>query len=92
MPKVKVPDYTKMHTPLVEADGWTHDLLQSSYMGRIAEAVELMARDRQRLVDDRDHWQLAYEEQFLRANQLERSRRSLKGRITFLRKRKESNQ
>ena len=53
-------------------------------MQRIADACELMARDRERMVRDLDFYKKQHEQEYLRRRKAEKSISALKGQITKL--------
>lgn len=64
----------------------TNELKLGALM-RIADATEVMAREYQELINDRDMYQRWYNETRTHRNRLERSNAALRGQITKLRKR-----
>lgn len=66
---------------------WTCDVINTGSLQRIADACELMAKNWQDLVEERDRYKLYYENRKVRCNQLECSNRALRGAITRMKRR-----
>lgn len=67
-----------------------NDELKLGALLRIADATEVMAREYQRLINERDMYKRQYENARERGYRLERSNAALRGQITKLRKRVEA--
>ena len=70
----------------------SNDQLQLGCLQRIAAATELIARNYQSLIDDRDYYKRRYEAERARAEGLERSNRAHKSNYTRLKKKYEAIQ
>lgn len=62
------------------------DQIQLGCLQRIADATELMAKNHDQLVADRDRYQRWYDQQRERSLRLERSNAALRGVITKMKK------
>ena len=63
----------------------TLDQIKAGALLRLADATEVMAKNHQALIDERDSYQRRYESAIRREDELIRSNRSLRGVITKLR-------
>lgn len=75
------------HVPSIDNE----DLKTGSLM-RIADSLELIAKDRQKLIDEKDRYQRLWNESLEKEKYLLRIIRGLKGTITKMRKAKNSIQ